>query len=140
MPLIYRSMTVDGGKPLVASTGRGLGVRLGNSPNDDIAVDVDGNVHPRSGGMSVVPTWRDLKVHRIPKRLKHIVPEARGNNSDACWRFGDGGFDDGVLAPNLSLRRENETHGFVEPARVLVANEYVASLAATRDQWIIDEE
>ena len=33
-----------------------------------------------------------------------------------------------------------EKHGFVEPARRTTAEDYQASLAATRDQWVLDED
>jgi hypothetical protein len=133
-------MTVDEGKPIVANSARGLGVRLGAVPPNDIAIDDHGDVRPYEGGMSVAPSWRDLEVHRIPKRLKRIVPDARGSNVDACWRFGVGSFDSGPLAAQLMLRKENDVHGYVEPDHVMAANDYVAALAATRNQWVIDEE
>ncbi|HUE70258.1 MAG TPA: hypothetical protein VMP01_05160 [Pirellulaceae bacterium] len=140
MPLIYRSMKVDGGKPLCENTARGLGVRIGTSPEDDIAADDAGQVHPDSGGMSVVPSWRDLEAHRIPKRLKHIVTDARGSNRDACWRRGEGPFENGPVADDLVLRKDSDIHAFVEPARSMSAAAYIQALVATRDQWIIDED
>jgi hypothetical protein len=140
MPLIYRSMTVQEGKPLIANTARGLGVRIGESPEDDIPVDASGIVRPGNGGMSVAPSWRELEVHRIPKRLKHIVSDARGSNRDACWRMGAGVFDNGAVAVRLTLRKDSDQHGYVEPADAMTATDYVAALANTRDEWIIDEE
>src|SRR5687767_11743213 len=115
MPLIYRSMTVEGGKPLIENSARGLGVRIGDAPGDDVSIDADGHVHPEAGGMSVAPSWRDLEVHRIPKRLKHVVAEARGSNRDACWRMGAGPFENAPIAARLVLRAESEIHGYVEP-------------------------
>jgi hypothetical protein len=53
--------------------------------------------------------------------------------------MGEGDFQDGALAPGLNYRRDNETHGLVEPAAVVPLADYEAVLAATRDQWIIDE-
>jgi hypothetical protein len=133
-------MMVDNGKPLVANSARGLGARIGDVPPNDITIDEAGNVHPNAGGMSVAPSWRDLEVHRIPKRLKHIVPDARGSNADACWRLGTGSFDNSPVSALLAMRKENEVHGFVEPAHLMAANSYVAALTETRDQWAIDEE
>ena len=66
MPLVYRSMAVDGDKPMIGSTARTLGVRPGDGPHDGISVDERGNVSPNTGGMSVAPAWRDLESHRIP--------------------------------------------------------------------------
>jgi hypothetical protein len=53
--------------------------------------------------------------------------------------MGEGGFEDGPLAPGLNLRRDTATHGLVEPAQVVPLEAYEADLAATQDQWIIDE-
>jgi hypothetical protein len=53
--------------------------------------------------------------------------------------MGEGDFKDGALAPGLNFRRDNATHGLVEPAAVVRFADYEADLAATRDQWIIDE-
>jgi hypothetical protein len=38
------------------------------------------------------------------------------------------------------MRKENEVHGFVEPAHSMAADKYVTALAETRGQWVIDEE
>jgi hypothetical protein len=133
-------MTVDDGKPLIANTARGLGVRIGSSSEDDIPSDEDGRVHPGSGGMSVAPTWKELELHRIRKRLKHIVPDARGSNLDACWRMGTGQFDSGHVAEALVLRKDTYVHGFVEPAESMLAADYIGALVSTREQWAIDED
>ena len=53
--------------------------------------------------------------------------------------MGEGNFQDGALAPGLNFRRDNATHGLVEPATVVPLADFEANLAATRDQWIIDE-
>ncbi len=140
MPLIYRSMTVNDGKPLIANTARGLGVRIGHSPEDDIPSDEDGRVHTGNGGMSVAPTWKELGLHRIPKRLKHIVPDARGSNRDACWRMGAGPFNNGPVAEALVLKKDTDVHGFVEPAESMLVADYIGALVSTRDQWAIDED
>src|SRR5262245_58401499 len=125
MPLIYRSMTVDDDKPLIANTARGLGVRVGTAPEDDVPIDEDDQVHPDNGGMSVAPSWRELEAHRIPKRLKHIVADARGSNRDACWRMGSGPFQSGPITERLSLSRDSDVHGFVEPATVMTIARYI---------------
>jgi hypothetical protein len=105
----------------------------------DIAVDSAGRVSPGKGGMSVAPRWRDLPRHRIPARLSHVVAAASGSNLDACFRLGDGGFVGGGLAAGLQLRPASPTHGCVEPDAVEPLGQYRNDLAATRDQWIIDE-
>ena len=53
--------------------------------------------------------------------------------------MGEGAFDDGPLALGLVLRRDSAAHGLVEPAEVVPLETYEADLAATQDQWIIDE-
>jgi hypothetical protein len=140
MPLIYRVMTVDHGKPLVANTARGLGVRVGDGPHDDIPVDDIGRVSPGSGGMSVAPSWRDLPEIRIPRRLREKgVLFARGKDVDACWRLGEGRFVAGAVADGLMLRPDRLDHGTVEPNAVEALNQYRSDLAATRELWVIDE-
>lgn len=47
------------GRPLVVSSARGLGVRLGEIPADD-----DGVVEPEAGGMSVAVTPRPEEARR----------------------------------------------------------------------------
>ena len=135
MPLIFRAMTVDGGRPRVGPSARMLGVRV----PDDISPDATGVVRPGTGGMSVAPAWRDLPAHRIPARLRHLAPDARGKNEDACWRMGQGPFQAGPLSPDLHLLPDRPGHGVVEPARSMGLDEFQRALAATRDEWEIEE-
>jgi len=102
-------------------------------------VDNVGRVSPSTGGMSVVPAWRSLPPYRVPARLRHLCPKARGRDDLACWKMGEGEFDDGPLAPGLTFRRDTATHGLVEPDRMVALEVYEADLAATQDQWLIDE-
>jgi hypothetical protein len=139
MPRIFRSMTNDNGKPLVANTARGLGVRFGDGPHDDIPIDADGNVHSGKG-MSVVPAWRLLKFHRIPRRLRSKVPQATGKPEDACWRMGEGPFSDGPVAMHLTLITESSEHGVVSPDAAIPSVTFVEALVATRDSWVVDED
>jgi hypothetical protein len=136
MPLIYRAMTPDGDKPKVGPTARTLGVR----PGGDITADENGDVAPGTGGMSVAPSWRQLKLHRIPRRLRHIVPEASGSPQDRCWRMGNGPFKVDNVASGLSLRPDTEIHGVVEPSAVVSLEDFQGALAATQGEWSIDEE
>ena len=136
MPAVFRTMRSDGGRPLVGSTGRSLGVR----PIKDIPVDGKGNVRPDTGGMSVASSWRDLSPWRIPERLVAIAPNACGSNLDSCWRLGTGAFVAAELPPHhLYFRPDTLTHGTVEPALRMSLEEYQRNLAATRDEWEIDE-
>lgn len=141
MPLIYRVMTVDGDKPLIANSARGLGVRAGAEPHADIPVDADGRVAPGAGGMSVAPSWRDLPEVRIPRRLREKgVLFARGRDNDACWKLGDGDFALSAVAEGLTLRPDRPDHGVVEPHAVVSLNTFLNHLAATRGHWTIDED
>jgi hypothetical protein len=135
MPLIYRAMMPDGHHPAVGPEKKKLGVQI---PGD--LAEVAGRVAPGTGGMSVAPAWRDLPLHRIPRRLKHLEPKASGNNQYECWKMGEGPFVAGAVAEGLSLRIDRSTHGLVEPAFAMSSREYQESLAATRDQWEIDQE
>jgi hypothetical protein len=135
MPLIYRSMKKEGEHPQVGRSATTLGVRIPG----DIAVDDSGRVAPGTGGMSVAPAWRSLRSHRIPRRLKDFCSDATGPNHIYCWKMGEGEFTDAPLASGLNFRRGSATHGLVEPAEVVPLETYEADLAATRDQWTIDE-
>lgn len=128
-------MTRVGDKPLVAPTARGLGVR----PGVDITVDDLGNVAPGSGGMSVAPDWKLLPPWRIPHRLAHIMPQARGRNEDACWRLGEGSFIADSIGGHLRFVPDRPSHGVVEPAFQMPLDDYQAALADTQDDWVVDE-
>jgi hypothetical protein len=131
---------VDGYRPLIADTARGLGIRIGGGTNTDIPVDTHGNVSPKKGGMSVAPNWRDLPLHRIPRRLKNIVPSAAGNDKDACWRMGSGPFIQDTVAAGLVLRPDRPVHGNVEPSETMPLTSYQEFIAATQELWIVDEK
>jgi hypothetical protein len=142
MPKIFRSMLTEGDKPKVGSGGKLLGVRVPPDRHADITTDSAGNVHPGAGGMSVAPDWRVLPAHLIPRRLKHVVPDADGNNKLTCWTLGEGEFKADAVAPDVQLRPDPvhpDRHGFVEPKRSMTLADYQSALAATRDQWRQDE-
>jgi hypothetical protein len=143
MATIYRAMTNQDGKPKIGPTRRTLGVKA--RPGDgselvDIPTDSHGIVRPNTGGMSVAPSWRDLPRHRIPARLQCLLPSACGKNEDACWRMGDGPFQDAAVASGLRLRVTSRFHGLVEPAMAVSLDQYRSDLAATQDEWVIDEK
>jgi hypothetical protein len=141
MPRIYRSMQKEGEWPKIARSASTLGVRIAtnSSIKPDIPVDDLGCVSPTTGGMSVAPSWRLLPAHRIPARLRRLCPEATGSNQVYCWTMGQGEFTDGPLASGLHVRRTSESHGLVEPSHVVPLSTYEADLAATREEWIVDE-
>ena len=132
-------MRVVDGRPSIANDARSLGVRVPPAPKVDINIDSNGCVAPNSGGMSVVPDWRRLQFYRIPRRLRNLLPEASGSNSDACWRYGHGPFMSGEFADGLQLRVDNADHALVEPNDRIPFHQFEEFLSATRDGWIIDE-
>lgn len=134
VPLIYRAMTRAGDRPKIGASARTLGVR----PSVDITPDENDFVMPKTGGMSVAPSWRELPSHRIPLRLQPIARDACGRDDDACWCMGSGDFVDSPLTNSLDFRRDQNDHGIVEPSRRMVLNDFQEVLAATRDLWEID--
>lgn len=143
---VYRAMTNENGRPQLARSSTGLGVRVPDpgkplTRNHDIPVGEDNSVLPGTGGMSVAPDWRSLPSHRIPRRLRNLIPsrDARGKDSDACWRFGSGEFRSGSFAEGLQLDVDGATHATVQPDRQMTLDDYEAFLSKTRDAWEIDE-
>ena len=135
MPRVFRVMRKDAadGKPALGD--RDLGVR----PGIDVDIDALNNVLVNGKGMSVAPNWRNINRHRIPKRLRSIVPGAVGNNNTFCFRTGSGAFVQGAFAHGLTLEPDSATHGNVAPAQVVPLVTYEADIAATRPDWHEDE-
>lgn len=136
MPRFFRAMKKsDDDKPLVEPTASGLGVR----PNHDIDLDVSGNAIANRKGMSVGPNWRDLPLHRIPKRLRPLAPGARGSDATFCFVYGDGPFQDSPVTADLELACDSATHGTVAPYQTVPLLQYEGALEATRNDWTNDE-
>src|SRR4051794_17717437 len=128
MPKVFRIMRRDDdGLPTLQQSSSALGVR----PGVDISLDAQGNVLVNGEGMSVNPGWRVASILRIPKRLRHLVPGARGSNNHFCFRTGAGPFQQGAFAAGLTLEPDSATHGNVAPAQVVQLAQYEADLAAT---------
>jgi hypothetical protein len=140
MPVIYRSMLMDGDRPRTGCTAITLGVRVPPDDNADILVQPDGTVVPDTGGMSVAPSWRTLPIFRISRRLRDKIEGATGRQDVYCWRMGNGPFLAGTLASGLVLKPDSAAHGTVEPEKAMPLHHYQAKLAETRDQWVIDED
>jgi hypothetical protein len=140
VPKVYRVMEADKDRPVIGRGPISLGVRV-DGKNPDVSPE-DGFVFPGGGGMSVAPTLRELPEHRIPKRLRHLVPEARGKDVPFVWRMGDGPFDLAPVAPRLQLRpdRGNIHHGVIEPDERMRLEEYEQALAATQNEWTVEEQ
>lgn len=140
MPRVFRSMVRDGNRPLIAASRDALGVVPGAPPGGDIQVEA-GMVQPKSGGLSVTRSWKDLPPSRIPKRLRHLMPDARGSKKFCCWQLGEGEFAAGKVDDNLVLRVDSPTHGLIEPSHEMTIEELQHAIAATREKWsLIDEE
>jgi hypothetical protein len=137
MALIFRSMVSDGSQPRVCQSRDCLGVRVPG----DIQPDAAGLVRPGGRGLSVASDWRVLPYFLIPRRLRHLVAQARGNNRLTCWRMGDGPLPAGSVADGLQLFIDTVQHGLIEPSREMLVTEFQTALAATQGLWrTIDED
>jgi hypothetical protein len=147
-PKVYRAMLRDevDGLPVAGANANALGVRVPNldaaeatMTTVDVRMDELGNVAMDGGGMSVAPEWRKLPVHRIPERLRPLVPSARGKNMTACYAMGEGEFVRGAVAVRLELIPDKPGHGVIAPTEVVPIATYQSDLGATRRFWRIDE-
>jgi hypothetical protein len=117
----------------------GSGCRRTRRPTSPSAPK-EGSSRARVGGRSPRPGGC---CRCIPRRLRATFPRAAGKKNAVLWRRGEGCFVEGPLADRLLFRPDSEqpdSHGFVEPVAPMPVGEYQAALAATRDQWVIDEE
>ena len=116
---------------------------LGVRPGIDIHVNAVGEAVLDGNGMSVSPGWRSLEYTRIPKRLRHIVPGAKGPNSTSCFFMGSGAFENGPVADGLELIVDHgtgpATHGVIAPSQLVSLARFQSDLVSTRAEWRIDE-
>ena len=118
-----------------------LGVRVPPDEHPDV-VDPNGCVGPGGGGMFVSPRLADIHFSRVPKRLRNLVPGARGKNSDHVFRLGEGKFVSADVSPALTLRPDDghtPRHGVIEPRASVRIEQFQNALAATQSDWTIDE-
>jgi len=112
----------EDGQPLVGNGGNMLGARP-----VDIEANENGDVKPRSGGMSVTPNdARLLPLHLRPERLggKGRLPVFELHVAD--------------VVDALVVRRDPrnvEKHAFIEPGALMQLVAYQAALASTRTSW-----
>jgi hypothetical protein len=139
-------MLRDGNLPAVGTNTNMLGARIpgGESPIHDIAPDVDGNVSPDTGGISVARSFSDLLPHLIPKRLRSFAPDATGRDNRFIWSTGQGEFLEGPVAAQLYLREKpakntGQVQGLIEPDATMLLEDYQLALAATQMSWSLDE-
>jgi hypothetical protein len=123
MLTLYRGMKADAdGKPECGPTKRQLGACIPG----DLDADVQGRVHPLTGGMSVTASNpRALPYHRRPQ-------EWGGKGRDPVF-----GTDASKLGDDLAPRVDDEatSHWLVEPARIMPADAYQRALCTTRLDW-----
>jgi hypothetical protein len=113
----------EDGLPKPGSSARTLGARC----NIDIPINEDGFVEPEMGGMSVSPP--------PPENLPYIrrPPKYGGTGKDPVWAV-----DTDKLPEELGYRPDPERpdeHGFIEPSRRMVFEEYQRAIHATRGLW-----
>lgn len=133
MPQVYRVMRRDAdGLPTVAPSASALGVR----PGTDIDVDPLNNAMVNNKGMSVNPSWRQISIFRIPKRLG---VGGQGSNNTFCFSMGSGPFQQAAFAAGLELLPDSPTHAVVRPTQSVPLAQYEADRAATRATWQVDE-
>jgi hypothetical protein len=136
MPLVYRVMKKnEDDLPVIEQSASGLGIR----PETDVDLDSRANVIANGKGMSVAPSWRDLPVFRIPKRLRDKAQGARGSDNGYRFRAGAGLFEPGPFAAGLELVPDSPRHGCIAPAQTVSLAQYQNDLAASRADWQIDE-
>ena len=138
---ILRVMMLDGDKLWIGSTARMLGVCC----PQDVALDERGWAVPGKG-MSVAPTLADLPHHRIPRRLRKLVPSATGCDDDRCFRLAELSYRPGVVTDALSLRPDRlprpdgRRHGQIEPTLPMPVSSFSTALGDTQARWVLDEE
>ena len=135
MPKVFRAMKEENGKPATGQDATRLGLRRGEVP-----LDSAGLVQPSSGGLSVRPSLQAIPIEFVPRRLAHLCQGARGNDRSCGWSHGQGPFADGEVAPTLRLRIDQPNrHGLFEPKAVTTLADFEQAIAATRNDWIVDE-
>jgi hypothetical protein len=110
------------GKPLVADTASGIGIR-------DFEIDIEDDMaQPESGGMSVSPGT----IYNLAPSFRPV--EFGGTNKGrSAWTL-----DDEELGDELTTRPDPddpERHWFIEPLRPMTLEQYKQALWETRDLW-----
>jgi len=72
----------------------------------------------------------------MPPRLR---PDGRGKDEDRVFRLGTVAFNRMPVGNDLELAPNAPDHGVVQPIRVMQLELYEMALAATRDDWIVEE-
>lgn len=146
MPRIYRVMASEQEKPKVGSGSSMLGARNRDFGKDN-SNEKDFSIEPNDGGISVGGCLRTLYVPMLPRRLQYVDPErfrgAKGKDDHQVWAMGDGDYESGSISPDLKLRfvpNDRPGHSLVAPAHKMNLEDYQSALAATQQEWQIDEK
>jgi hypothetical protein len=123
-------MKKEDGLPKAEASKTGLGVLVGSGPDDDIPIQADGLLHPRTGGMSVspddpmyLPTWRrPKKFGGTGKHPVWVISSELIQGQIVYWP--DDPNPEGVV-----------DHGLVEPSAPTTEEVLQAALAATQEHW-----
>lgn len=108
---------------MIERSAHGLGVRV-DGERPDILPDPDGNVHPESGGMSVVlDRAANLPRHRLPAGLG-------GLGRHPVFRISEQ-----AILSTLLVRVNGHPHALIEPRAIRTLAEYEQELASTRPAW-----
>lgn len=136
MPTVYRTMWEDNGLPRIGTGNNCLGVRVPPTEPADVRPDANGIVSP-GRGMSVFSHWNKLPPALIPE---HVHPRGRGPTGLRCFRMGSGPFESCAMNSTLELRvGRKRKHGEIGPIQPVTIENFQADLAATQNQWQIDE-
>lgn len=138
---LYRAMLADAdGKPALGNTANHLGLRFpGCQGKSDVDIcSKSKKVIANKKGMSVANRWRNLPVHRIPKRLEGVLPGAAGRNELKCFRLADFSFIEQAIGNHLFHFIERQ-HGCICPTKSMSREAVESALASTQSDWLLDE-
>lgn len=144
-------MLVDSdGLPKLGKRAKCLGVREPPGPNADVDIDSSGNVviiqqdaqkvTPARQGLSVADDWRSLPGYLIPIELGSDHKGASGKGIK-IFVHGSGPFEEGYVTDCLVLWHKPGTskNGVVAPSAEITLSQFQNDLAATRQNWFVDE-
>jgi hypothetical protein len=102
-----------------------VSVQPGNKNTDDIPLDLNGCVHPETGGMSVFDNPNHLPKHRKPKWMPG------GEGRDTLFEI-----DSQFLIGGIAIRNSDlKGHCLVEPSLVCPYSVYATAICSTRTNW-----
>lgn len=130
MPELFRPMKKENGLPRAEASKTGLGVVVGSGPDDDIPLQADSLLHPRTGGMSVSPDDpMFLPAWRRPKKFG-------GTGKHPVWAISSDRIRDHITYwPDPPNPEGVIDHGLVEPSEPMSEGALQTALAATQEHW-----